>query len=82
MAKEKLDGGVPTGDAQLHTTGGNVVTPVCAFQSDAGLGKPPRPGAYGAPERGGEIPSGSKMPSGNSKAMGAYFGTKNPGGGK
>lgn len=82
MAKGKLDGGVPVGEAQFHVTGGNIIQPVCGLQNDAGLGKPPAPGAYGAPERDASFPEGSKMPSGNAKAMGAFFGSKNPGGGK
>ena len=71
-------GGIP----QLHTTGGNIVSPVEGLSSDAGLGKPPAPDAYGPPGKGGEIPSGSKVPGGNEKAMTAWFGTSSPGGGK
>jgi hypothetical protein len=78
--RDKLDGGVPVGDPQTTTTGGNVVTPVAGLSSDAGAGKPPRGGAYGAIADGPDIPSGSKMPGGNSKAIGAFFGSQNPGG--
>lgn len=69
------------GESQLTTTAGNIVTPVAAFDHDAGVGKQSCPGAYG-PVEDGSIPSGSKMPSGNSKAMGAWFGSGSPGGGK
>ena len=69
------------GESQLHTTSGNVVSPVDGLSNDAGLGKPGAPGAYG-PVEDGSIPSGSKVPSGNSKAMGAFFGSAKPGGGK
>lgn len=85
MAKEKssgLDGGAAVGPSQTFTTTGNVVTGVEGLSSDAGSGKPPAPGAYGAVARGPDIPSGEKMPGGNAKAMGAFFGSKNPGGGK
>jgi len=81
MAKDKLDGGVPVGDDQFHVTAGNVITPVGGLQNDAGVGKPPKPGVYGAIGE-GEYPSGSKVPGGNGKAIGAWFGSKNPGGGK
>lgn len=69
------------GEPQLSTTSGNVVTPVNAFSHDAGVGSQPCPGAYG-PVEDGSIPSGSKVPSGNSKAIGAFFGSASPGGGK
>lgn len=80
MAEKKLDGGVPVGGKQFTTTGGNVITPVEGFQNNSGVGIPPCPGAYGAPAEGPEFPSAEKMPSGNAKAIGAFFGTKNPGG--
>lgn len=80
-SRDKLDGGVPVGDPQVTTTGGNVVTPVAGLSNDAGIGKPPRGGAYGAIAD-GDIPTGSKMPGGNSKAMNSFFGSQNPGGGK
>jgi hypothetical protein len=70
-------GGMP----QLHTTGGNIVHPVKGLSNDAGLGNPGAPGAYG-PVEDGSIPSGGKMPGGNAKAMNAWFGSANPGGGK
>lgn len=70
-------GGIP----QIFTTTGNLVTPVQGLSSDAGCGKPPAPDAYGPPGT-GAIPSGSKYPGGNSKAMTAWFGVQSPGGGK
>jgi len=81
MAK-KLDGGVPSGDPQYHVTSGNIITPVCGFENDAGAGKPKPPGTYGSPAEEKPYPTGSKMPGGSGKAIGAYFGSKNPGGGK
>lgn len=79
MADKDLDGGVPVGPPQIHITGGNVVTPVDNLASDAGLGSPPTVGPYGAPGE-DDIPSGSKMPGGNSKAIRAFFGSGKPGG--
>jgi hypothetical protein len=70
-------GGIP----QLFTTGGNIVHPVEALESDAGCGKPPKPDAYG-PVGDASMPTGSKMPGGNEKAMKAWFGSEHPGGGK
>lgn len=85
MAKEKssgLDGGAAVGPSQNFTTSGNLSTPVEGLSSDAGSGKPPPAGAYGAIAKGPDIPTAEKMPGGNAKAMGAFFGSKNPGGGK
>jgi hypothetical protein len=64
---------------QIHITPGNIASPVEGFSSDAGAGKPPTVGCYGAP---GEemIPSGEKMPGGTKSAIKAYF--KGNGGGK
>jgi hypothetical protein len=73
---------VPVGPSQFHVTSGNIVSPIEGLSSDAGLGKPPAPGAYGARADGPAFPTGEKVPGGNAKAMGAYFGSKNPGGGK
>lgn len=83
MAKDSshLDGGVKVGIPQIITTPGNVVSPVQGFTADAGSGKPPTVGPYGAVGE-ATIPSGEKVPGGNSKAIGAFFGSKNPGGGK
>lgn len=78
---DKLDGGVKSNIPSIFTSSGNVVTPVQGLSNDAGCAKPPGVGAYGAPGE-GTIPSGEKMPSGNSKALGAFFGSQNPGGGK
>lgn len=58
---------------QFTVTGGGVITPVEGLSSDAGLGKPPAPGEYGA-QPSGEFPSSGKVPGGNAKAMSAYFG--------
>ena len=77
-----LDGGVPVGPSQFHVTSGNLISPVEGLESDAGLGKPPTPGAYGARADGPSFPDSGKFPGGNAKAYTAYFGTKNPGGGK
>lgn len=70
-------GGIP----QVFKTSGNVETPVQGLSSDAGLGKPPAPDAYG-PVGTGSIGTGEKKPGGNAKALDAWFGTKSPGGGK
>jgi hypothetical protein len=82
MARErsKLDGGVPVGAPQENTTGGNVITPVQALFNDAGAGTPTRPGPYGAIADGPQFPTASKMPGGNAKAMGSFFGADKPGG--
>ena len=82
MARErsKLDGGVPVGPPQDNVTGGNVISPVEALANDAGAGRPVRPGPYGAIADGPQFPTGSKMPGGNAKAMGSFFGSQNPGG--
>ena len=83
MARDskKLDGGVPVGAPQDYTTGGNVITPVEGLSVDAGIGKPPRGGPYGAIGD-GEFPTAGKMPGGNSKAINSFLGSGNPGGGK
>jgi hypothetical protein len=64
---------------QVHITPGNVMSPVEGFSSDAGLGKPPTVGCYGAPGD-GEIPTGEKMGGGTGRAIKAFF--KGNGGGK
>lgn len=76
---DKLDGGAAVGPPQIIITGGNVVSPVDAFENNAGIGPPPKVGPYGAIGD-DEIPRGEKYPSGNAKAMKAYFGTQKPGG--
>jgi len=83
MAKStKTVGGLDAkGCPQFFETSGAVITPVEGFSSDAGLGKPPAPYAYGKPSD-GEFPSGGKMPGGNGKAMKAFFGSGKPSGGK
>ena len=78
MADDKLDGNVPVGIPQIIVTGGNVVSPVDAFENNV-TGTPPRVGAYGAIGD-DEIPRAEKYPSGNSKAINSYFGSKKPGG--
>lgn len=78
---EKLDGGVPVGDEQFRATTGNVLTSVGGFMNDAGAGKPPAPGAYGAIAQGPDYPTGSKFAGGNTRAMTAWTGTRGPGGG-
>ena len=83
MARDtsKLDGGVPVGPSQFSVTSGNVISVVEGLSSDAGSGKPPAPGAYGAIGT-TEFPSAEKIPGGNPKALGAFFGSSKPGGGK
>jgi len=77
-----LDGGVPVGGDQFHTTSGGLISPVEGLSNDAGVGKPPKPGVYGAIAEGPSFPGSGKMPGGNGKAIGAFFGSKKPGGGK
>jgi hypothetical protein len=84
MASNKttnLDGGVPVGPPQFHVTTGNLIAPAEGFANDAGAGAPPATGPYGAIAKGPQIPSAEKYPGGNAKAIGAFFGTKSPGGG-
>lgn len=51
---------------------GNVVAFAEGLSSDAGCGKPPKVGEYGAPSH-AEIPSGEKMPGGTGRALKTYF---------
>lgn len=60
---------------QVRTTPGGLSTPVEGFESDAGLGKPPVPGCYGAVDD-GEIPTSGKVGGGTGRAFDAYFGGK------
>lgn len=69
------------GISQIFSTSGNLAHPVEGLSNDAGCSKPPAPDSYG-PVGSGSIPSGSKYPGGNSKAITAWFGTQSPGGGK
>lgn len=64
----------PAGAPQWHFTSGNVAHPVEGLCRDAGLDKPPTRKEYGKVQDGPEVPKGEKMPSGNAKAMSAFFG--------
>jgi hypothetical protein len=81
VSKTELDGGVKPGIPQFTTTAGNVISPVAGLSNDAGASKPPVVGPYGSVGD-DSFPSGEKMPSGNSKAIGSFFGSKSPGGTK